>query len=1094
MSSASDLRALDPGLSVIVEACAGSGKTWTLVSRLIRLLLAGVQPGEILAITYTRKAAREIEERLQHWLANLAVWDDERVAAFLGERGLDAQRDPALIDRARGLFEQVAKARPGLTVNTFHGWFSALLAAAPLSSGLSGQQLAERTAQLRDQAWAVLMRRAGSAPEGELAQSVRWLLAQCGIAGTQKLAGVLIDRRAEWQAWLDARGDLEGVLAHLRGFFGADAEDPVDALARDPALRSNCLEFARLLGQGTDAQQRRAAALEQVCGMADAQAFFDGVRVAVLKSDGQPIAFKPGKALEKRGIADAAQAAFECIASSAQHCLSALSDLAAWVLNDHGLRVASGLLDAYDRIKRSAGVLDFGDLEWHAARLLSDAQTGPFVQSRLDARYRHLLLDEFQDTNPLQWQVLMHWLDAYAPGQVQPAVFVVGDPKQSIYRFRRADPRIFEHAGEAFAERFGAIRLQRNETRRSSPAVMQAVNALFGALDVFEGFVPHSTVQIDLPGRVEVLPAFGHDTDESAGSGGLPDTPVMDGLRNPLQMPRLTVEDSRRRREADAMCGRLKAMAGRLGVRDAHTGETRPARYGDMMILLRRRTGLAVYEAALRAHGIPYAGASRGRLLDTLEAADLQALLRFLAAPSDVLALAHVLRCPLFAFSDAQLLDLTQAGAAGLWLRLRSRCDSDDAAYARAARLLSSWLDASVQLPVHDLLDRVFDQGQLMPRYAAAVDDMAWPGVRANLEAFIELALKVDSGRFPSLSRFLDELTRLRGEDDEAPDEGMIMGEDLSRGRVRVLTVHAAKGLEAPIVWLADAVARPRGDTGARVLLSWPPGAPAPTHLSLLQRKENEGCARAQLIDAESRAAAREDANLLYVALTRARQFLFASGVSQANAASADSWLERVTAALNRCSGALPTEQGGLRLDFGNVADCADLPAAGAAHARVAAALPVPPIGERRVSTPLQGAQIWGTGLHAWLEAIACGEPSPGCLPGLDATQWRELESIARRLVASDGMRRFFDPAQHRWAASELEFALPDGNVGRIDRLVEFDDEIWILDYKSGPGDAFAEAYAGQLDAYVSAVSLIRPGKPVRAALVRPDGRLDVHG
>jgi ATP-dependent helicase/nuclease subunit A len=182
-----------------------------------------------------------------------------------------------------------------------------------------------------------------------------------------------------------------------------------------------------------------------------------------------------------------------------------------------------------------------------------------------------------------------------------------------------------------------------------------------------------------------------------------------------------------------------------------------------------------------------------------------------------------------------------------------------------------------------------------MPRYAASVDDMAWPGVRANLEAFIELALKVDSGRFPSLPRFLDELTRLRGEDDEAPDEGMILGEDLSRGRVRVLTVHAAKGLEAPIVWLADAVARPRGDTGARVLLSWPPGTPAPTHLSLLQRKDNEGCARAALIDAESRAAVREDANLLYVALTRARQFLFASGVSPANSASADSWLERLS-------------------------------------------------------------------------------------------------------------------------------------------------------------------------------------------------------
>ncbi|HEY9193352.1 MAG TPA: UvrD-helicase domain-containing protein, partial [Methyloversatilis sp.] len=180
-----NLKALDPGVSVVVEACAGSGKTWTLVSRLIRLLLAGVAPGEILAITYTRKAAREIDERLQHWLGQLAVSDDAWVAGFLAERGVDASRDPAVVEHARGLFEQVAQARPGLTINTFHGWFSSLLGAAPLSAGLGGMQLTERTARLRDQAWGVLMRRAASAPDGELAQSVRWLLSQAGVSGTR---------------------------------------------------------------------------------------------------------------------------------------------------------------------------------------------------------------------------------------------------------------------------------------------------------------------------------------------------------------------------------------------------------------------------------------------------------------------------------------------------------------------------------------------------------------------------------------------------------------------------------------------------------------------------------------------------------------------------------------------------------------------------------------------------------------------------------------------------------------------------------------------------------------------------------------------
>jgi ATP-dependent helicase/nuclease subunit A len=1087
MSRPDDLRALDPGLSVVVEACAGSGKTWTLVSRLIRLLLAGVQPGEVLAITYTRKAAREIEERLQHWLSELAVAGDAQVIAFLAERGLDARRDPALIARTRALFEQVADARPGLTVNTFHGWFSSLLGAAPLNSGLRGLRLSERTAQLHDQAWAALMRRAGRAPDHGLAGALRDLLAQYGVAGTQRIAGALIDRRAEWQAWLAAQGGLGGVLAHLRDFFGADGPAPAERLFADAGLRTDLTELARLSGQGGLRLQTTAAAIEAALSRTDAVAYFGALRSALLTGKDEPRAFKPDKSLVAGGQSEVAVQLFESCAGRLLACLGALADRAAWVLNEQGLQVAAALLDAYDRIKRNEGVLDFGDLEWHASRLLADAQTGPFVQARLDARYRHLLLDEFQDTNPLQWQVLMQWLDAYAPGQVQPVVFVVGDPKQSIYRFRRADPRIFAHATDVFAQRFGAVRLQRNETRRNSPAVVNAVNAVFGALDAFEGFAPHSTTQVDLPGRVEVLPAFGHEGAAAASDGG-----PEGAWRNPLFERRQGVEDSRRQREADAMCERLKAWAGRLAVRDARTGETRPARYGDMMILLRRRTGLGVYEAALRAHGIPYFGASRGRLLDTLEASDLLALLRFLVAPADALSLAHVLRSPLFAFGDELLLDLTRTGADRLWPMLRARREGEGAC-ARAAALLSGWLDVSVRLPVHDLLDRVFDQGDLMQRYAASVDAMAWPGVRANLEAFIELALKVDSGRFPSLPRFIDELRRLRNEDDESPDEGLILGEDPARGRVRVLTVHAAKGLEAPIVWLADAVARPRPDTGARVLLSWRPDEAAPRHLSLLQRKDNEGRARAVFIDADMRAAAREDANLLYVALTRARQMLCISGVAPSRGSSADSWLDRLAAALAACPGVEATGEGGLRLDHGVMTECLADPHVPPPAEAIRMPCPVTPVGERHPHAVPEVAQLWGIGLHSWLEALGCGDPPPARPAGLDPAQWRELEAMARRLVASDGLQRFFDPAQYRWSANELEFVLPDGRTGRIDRLVEFDDDIWILDYKSGQGERFADAYTAQLAGYADAVASIKPGKMVHAALIRPDGALDVR-
>lgn len=1077
------LQALDPAVSVVVEACAGSGKTWTLVSRLIRLLLAGAAPGEILAITYTRKAAREIEERLRHWLGELAVADDAAAVDFLAQRGIDARSDTALLARARGLFEQTAQARPGLTINTFHGWFSSLLGAAPLSAGLGGLQLADRTARLRDQAWGVLMRRAAGEPDGELARSLRWLLSQAGLAGARGLAGALIERRAEWEAWLAAHAGLEGMLAHLESFFGADREAPAVALSGDAAFRRDAAELARILGRGGKKLQQMATALEQALSCVEPEDFLAGVRTALLTGKDEPRVVTVDKTLAASGEGERAQVLSGACAGAVLRSLGALADRAAWELNRHALRVAAAMLDAYDRVKRGAGVLDFGDLEWHAARLLGDAQTGPFIQARLDARYRHLLLDEFQDTNPLQWQVLMHWLDAYAPDQIQPRVFVVGDPKQSIYRFRRADPRIFSHAREAFARRFGALDLRRNETRRSSPAVVQTVNALFGTLALFEGFAPHTTAQHDLPGAVEILPAFGHE------GGNEPAAPAADGLRNPLLRARDTAEDSRRRREADAMCRRLKAMAGHVAVRDPRSGLTRPAHYGDMMILLRRRTGLSVYEAALRAHGIPYSGASRGRLLDTLEATDLQALLRFLAAPADALSLAHVLRCPLFAFTDRQLLALSAQGPA-LWPALRRMATADDAAFGRAARLLSDWLALSAVLPVHDLLDRVFDQGELMARYASAVDALAWPGVRANLDAFIELALKVDSGRFPSLPRFLDELSRLRGEDDESPDEGLIQGEDAARGRVRVLTIHAAKGLEAPVVWLADAVAKPRADSGVRVLLAWPPGAPAPAHLSLLQRKDNQGRARDEFIAAEARAAAREDANLLYVAVTRARQFLFASGVAPARGHDGASWLKLLEQAVGDCAGATVMANGATRIAFGDV-DTPPVPEPlRPSSAPPPSAVEVPATGERRHAIVLTDARIWGNGLHVWLESLACGEPPPQRPSGLDEARWGELERIARGLVADSTLGRFFDPSQYRWAASELEFVLPDGVVGRIDRLVEFDDEIWVLDYKSGQASGRAEEYADQLRVYAAAVAAIRPGVAVRGALLRPDGQL----
>ncbi len=190
--------ALDPARSAVVEACAGSGKTWLLASRIVRLLLAGVQPAEILAITFTRKAAREIEERVVDWLRELATAADDAAIHFLAERG--AASDAATLARARGLYERVTSAQPGLAVNTFHGWFLQLVAVAPLSANLAGTTLADDGSRRFEELWQSFARRLQREPAGEAAQAFVRLLAGIGLASTKTLVRRGMARRAEWLA------------------------------------------------------------------------------------------------------------------------------------------------------------------------------------------------------------------------------------------------------------------------------------------------------------------------------------------------------------------------------------------------------------------------------------------------------------------------------------------------------------------------------------------------------------------------------------------------------------------------------------------------------------------------------------------------------------------------------------------------------------------------------------------------------------------------------------------------------------------------------------------------------------------------------
>ena len=713
--------------------------------------------------------------------------------------------------------------------------------------------------------------------------------------------------------------------------------------------------------------------------------------------------------------------------------------------------------------------MDYADLEIEVDRLLDDADRAPYLQARLDARYRHLLLDEFQDTNPVQWRILLAWLAAYEADAYRPSIFLVGDPKQSIYRFRRADYRIFNHAAEWLSDGFDAVRLPNNHTWRNAPAVVDVVNALFVKEPAFVGFAEQAARRgaregmVHLPALVSA-PELADDADDGS-------------LRDPLNVARRVRENLARRQEAQVMVSTLFDWVGDRAI-DAHDGP-RPMQWGDVLILTRTRGILPEYERALRESGVPYLSVSRGQLLSTLEAADLTALLRFLTTPSDDLALAHCLRAPWFDISDAALLALAAEPDGDWWTRLRAvaaGAGPHAAALASAADLLSGWMALAAHLPVHDLLDRIYDQADVMAAYRRRVPPPMWAGVAANLEAFLALALSVDGGRYPSLPRFVDELQRLgRAGDDEAPDEGALI-DGASQGRVRIMTIHGAKGLEAPVVWLIDANNTHQRPDSYQPLIDWPAGAPRPTHFSLHATSALAGRARAAIFDAEAAARERETLNLLYVAITRAEQIFVASG-SEARGDVSQTYYGRLRRALDDL-GAAET--------YGKVSRIASpVTEPDAALAEVAPAVPVrvSPVGERVVAPVANTAMDFGTAMHALIEAATTpGAATPVALS--DA-----VRQAAEAILNAPDLQPFFDPAQFEVAYNEVEIIDDAGRLGRIDRLVLRDDAAWVIDYKSGhPEPALMEKYRQQMRDYCRAVSAMFSTLTARALLVFADG------
>lgn len=1100
--------ALNPKHSVIVEACAGSGKTWLLVSRIVRLLLDGVKPGEILAITFTRKAAQEMQARLNEWLHFLTTRSDDEVRIFLQARemhGIDA----GTMARARNLYRESLLVQPGITINTFHGWFMQILQSAPLNSGLPlGMKLLEHTSILQDEAWQEFANNLQAAPESETSLALQWLFAEYGLHNTQILLNNFLHKRAEWWAYVSEHNDGQGdavafALQQLHDEFGVEENvDPIAELFADDTLQHAINNFSTALAtDGTEKQRKTAHNLQAFSVLVDIHQRYAQITQCLYTKSGEPRIFTPAK---KQNV-ESFISAHEELLNTMQVAHDAITARAVLRLNAAALRCGAALLQHYQDIKLRQQQIDFVDVEWQVCRLLCRSDYAEYMQYKLDSRYSHVLLDEFQDTNPLQWQVLQSWFAAAEAAQSRPTVFVVGDPKQSIYRFRRADARLFGEVSHWLQNNFDARYLSQNTTRRNAPAILNVVNKIFGQHpDGFTDFETHITHQTTLLGRVEVLPLR-----KFAAEPDVPDESALKVLpfRNPLLTARTEKQSDNRELEASQFAEKIIDIVTHWRVSDS-SGVSRPAEFSDIMVLVRKRLHLQIYEHALRQRHIPFLTSRRGGLLNTLETEDIQALLTFLITPFADLELAQTLRSPLFACADTDLMQLAatpvstgdlQPKHGSWWQRLQQLAAQEQVSpeLLRAHQLLSGWIKLADKLPVHDLLDHIYFEADVVHRYVAALPVELHESVRANLQAFMEIALNVDAGRYPSLPGFLTELQALRqASDSEAPDEGRV---GKVGNAIRIYTVHEVKGLEAPIVWLLDANDSRRRPDGYNVLLDWPPNQPRPVHFSLFTDKRDS--LRADYFLTDEAYARREEMNLLYVAITRAKQALLISGHGEL----ADtSWYGRIAQAFSDLDS---TRENNVQSNPLLSHSRQRIMPSPAIFKAVDSVLQRPiPTGHRETRVTFDqhaaSARQQGIWLHALLQHLA---PSESAIFNFDelnsATKielqqrcaipehkiealWQQAQTILRRPT----LQKFFDPHHYRAAYNELSYITTLGELRRIDRLVEFENEVWVLDYKTDGTNLLLHSM--QMQEYRDAMQAVYTGKMVRCGLLSAGGEL----
>ncbi|MBF9048166.1 double-strand break repair helicase AddA [Rhodobacterales bacterium LSUCC0031] len=896
-ASLAQIKAAAPATSVWLSANAGSGKTRVLTDRVARLLLQGVGPERILCLTYTKAAAMEMQNRLFQRLGAWAMMPDAKLRATLAEIGEDAI-DPARLSRARTLFARAIEAPGGLKIQTIHSFCATVLRRFPLEAGVS-PGFTEIDERVQARLIAELLDDLADSPEAAALDTVADLLSDDD--GLRKLARAVADAQDalsdpwDWAAICD----WAGIAPDL-------TEDQVFAIALDGGEADLAKALVAHLDLANKAQAKLASRLGDMPWAAMQLSDLAELEAACLTMsgthEGMPKAIANTTVRKAMGadLVAAYDALAERVAAARPLRLGLMTARRTHALH----RFAAAFLPRYRHAKALRGWLDFDDLIRATRRLLTTEKMAQWVLFRLDGGIDHILVDEAQDTSPAQWEIVKTLAAEFAAGEgarteIARTIFVVGDKKQSIYSFQGADPTGFDLMRDHFAARLAEVDLPFHPGEllysfRSSPVILSLVDRVAngaGALGVGPG-VLHKAHHETRPGRVDLWPA-------------IPETPKRDKVAwdDPQD---LVTADHHTSLLANAIAKRIAAMIADgepIMIKD----ERRAVTAGDILILVQRRSGLFhKIIAALKTAELPVAGVDRAAIAEPLAVKDLIALMRFLSLPEDDLSLATLLRSPICGWDEEALYALAQPRGENttLWQALRQAQDR----WPDTVAMLRDLRDQADFLRPYDLLARALvdhgARGRLIARLGPEAEDA--------IAAMLDQALSYEAMEVPSLTGFVGWL--------EAGE--VTVKRDLAKpnGQIRVMTVHGAKGLEAPVVFLPD-TAIPHHGGGHRIDLFTPDDGPChwPQRDTAIPSVRDALAAHAQAQDEERN-------RLLYVAMTRAESWLIvaaAGKVTNKDGDPTDSWYATIADAM-QASGAMPyappdiPDQGGLRLQAGD--------------------------------------------------------------------------------------------------------------------------------------------------------------------------------